>query len=60
MTPEQFELLIRIAEKQDLMYGLLSNHLQHHFLYNLAMLTAVVTLAGVIIKLLITKNKKAK
>lgn len=60
MTVEQFELLIRIAEKQDGMYSLLSNHLHEHFLYNLALFTAVVGLAGIIIKLLLDrKNKRA-
>ena len=59
MTPEQFELLIRIAEKQDLMYSLLSNHLHEHFLYNIALFTAVIGFVGVIIKLLLDrKNKK--
>ena len=60
MTPSQFELLIRIAEKQDLMYGLLSNHLEHHFIYNLALFGAVTGLFGIIIKLLLNrKNKRA-
>lgn len=60
MTAEQFELLIRISEKQDLMYQILSNHLHSHFVYNLALFTAVCGLSGVIIKLLISrKNKRA-
>lgn len=60
MTVEQFELLIRIAEKQDGMYNLLSNHLQHHFLYNLALFGAITGLFGIIIKLLLDrKNKRA-
>lgn len=59
MTPEQFELLIRIAEKQDLVYGLLSNHLHEHFLYNIALFGTVIGFVGVIIKLLLDrKNKK--
>lgn len=57
MTVEQFELLIRIAERQELMYNLLSNHLQHHFLYNIALFSAVCGLAGIIIKLLISRNR---
>ena len=61
MTAEQFELLIRMAEKQQLMYNLLSNHLHEHFLYNLGLFTAVVGLAGIIIKLVLDrKNKKAE
>ena len=59
MTAEQFELLIRMAEKQDGMYSLLSNHLQHHFLYNIALFTAILSLSCVIIKLLLNK-KRAK
>jgi len=58
MTSEQFKLLIRMAEKQDLMYGLLSNHLHEHFLYNIALFTAVCGLVGIIIKLLINRKNK--
>jgi len=57
MTAEQFEMLIRIAERQEGMYDLLSNHLHEHFLYNIALFTAVCGLAGVIIKLLLNKKE---
>lgn len=59
MSPEQFELLIRVSEKVDANYRLLSNHLEHHFIYNVAMFTAVVSLSGIIIRLLLnSRNKK--
>lgn len=60
MTPEQFELLIRMSEKQDLMYNMFTNHLQHHFLYTIALFTAVLGLGGITIKLLWARSKQAR
>jgi len=51
MTPEQFELLIRISEKQELMYDILSNHLQHHEAYSLVFLATGLTLISAVIVL---------
>lgn len=45
------DLLIRLDEKFDAMYILLNNHLSHHFLYNLALIGAVASLTGIILKL---------
>lgn len=57
MSAEQFELLIRISEKQELMYQILSNHLHSHFVYNLALFSAVLGLTGILIKLLLNKKR---
>lgn len=40
------DLLIRLGEKMDSMSLLLSNHLHHHFLYNMALFTAFLSVIG--------------
>lgn len=51
MTPEQFELLIRISERQKMMYELLINHLQHHLMYTIALFTVMLGLGTVVVKM---------
>lgn len=51
MTTEQFELLIRIAERQDLIYELLTNHLQHHFMYTIAFFTTMLGMGIAVVKM---------
>jgi hypothetical protein len=57
MTAEQFEMLIRVSEKTDLIYEMLANHLEHHFIYTITLFSIVIGLTGVIIKLLLNKKK---
>lgn len=40
------DLLIRLCEKMDSMNLLLTNHLHHHFLYNMALFTALLSVIG--------------
>jgi len=54
------DLLIELSTKMDLMHTLLTNHLEHHFAYNMALLGALLSLAaGVILYNLKSRKLKA-
>ena len=40
------DLLVRMSTKVDLIYVLLSNHLEHHFWYNITLLGALLALVS--------------
>ena len=44
MVESDHDLLVRMSTKVDLIYTLLSNHLEHHFWYNITLLGALTTL----------------
>jgi len=50
MTPTDHDLLIELCQKVDLIYVLLTNHLEHHFWYNMTLLGGfIATVTSVIL-----------
>lgn len=42
MTPTDHDLLIRLCQQTETITMLLTNHLEHHFIYNMTLLGAFV------------------
>ena len=51
------DLLVRMSTKVDLIYTLLSNHLEHHFWYNITMLAALLSLLGGVVMYAVKTRK---
>ncbi len=51
------EILIQLVEKVDLIYELLSNHLYHHFIFNMALVAAILGLISSLVILLVKKKR---
>ena len=45
MTPTDHDLLIRLSQQMDTVTTLLTNHLEHHFWYNMTLLGAFIATA---------------
>lgn len=50
------EILIRLSERVELIYQLLTNHLEHHFWFNITLLAAVIGLSAALITILLKRK----
>ena len=53
MNDKDHDLLIEVNERGKTIMTILTNHLRHHFAFNMVLLTAVLTLAASIVLLLV-------
>jgi hypothetical protein len=59
LTPEESELLYRMSEKIDILYVLFTNHLHHHFIYNITLLAGFLS-TGTAIGVFLLRQKRNK
>ncbi|MHA1169807.1 MAG: hypothetical protein ACTSPI_17560 [Candidatus Heimdallarchaeaceae archaeon] len=53
------DLLVRVSEKVDLIYTLLANHLEHHFVYNITLLSGfIATVTAVVLYMIRFRKRK--
>lgn len=59
MTPSDHDLLIRLTQQMDTVTTLLTNHLEHHFWYNMTLLGGFIATATAVVLYWLQRQKKA-